>query len=168
MNAQEIIELLNLTPLPEEGGHFFQTYKSPERIPHYALPQRYQSDMSLGTAIYALFTELDFSAMHRLNTDEIYHFYLGDPVEMLLLHPDGSGEIFLLGNDLGSGMRPQKVVRRGVWQGSRLVPGGTYGFALIGTTMAPGFEWHGFELGDREMLLDEYQAFADEIADRVR
>ena len=106
--------------------------------------------------------------MHRLNTDEIYHFYLGDPVEMLLLHPDGSGEIFLLGNDLGSGMRPQKVVRRGVWQGSRLVPGGMYGFALIGTTMAPGFEWHGFELGDREMLLDEYQAFADEIADRVR
>jgi predicted cupin superfamily sugar epimerase len=117
MNAQEIIGLLNLTPLPEEGGYFFQTYKSPEKIPHYALPQRYQSDMSMGTAIYVLFTEADFSALHRLNTDEIYHFYLGDPVEMLLLHPDGSGEIFLLGLDLESGMRPQKVVRRNVWQG---------------------------------------------------
>ena len=107
MNAQEIIAQLNLTPLPEEGGYFIQTYKSPEKIPHNALPQRYQSDMSLGTAIYVLFTEADFSALHRLNTDEIYHFYLGDPVEMLLLHPDGSGEIFLLGNDLESGMRPQ-------------------------------------------------------------
>ena len=76
MNAQDIIDLLNLTPLPAEGGHFVQTYKSPEEIPQYALPQRYQSDMSLGTAIYALFTESDFSAMHKLNTDEIYHFYM--------------------------------------------------------------------------------------------
>ena len=168
MNAQELIELLNLAPLPEEGGFFSQTYKSPEKISHHALPQRYHSDMSLGTAIYVLFTESDFSALHKLNSDEIYHFYLGDPVEMLLLHPDGSGEIFLLGNDLEAGMRPQKVVRRGVWQGSRLVPGGTYGFALIGTTMAPGFEWDGFELGDREMLLAEYPGFADEIAARVR
>lgn len=168
MTAQDVINLLQLEPLPLEGGFFRQTYQSSERVPPEALPARYQQPLALGTAIYAVLTPNDFSAMHRLDTDEIFHFYYGDPLEMLLLHPDGSAEVFLLGNDLPAGQQPQKVVNRQVWQGTRLAPGGQYGFALIGTTMAPGFEWAGFELGEYEMLVERYPAFADMIAARVR
>lgn len=168
LTAPEVITLLQLEPLPLEGGFFRQTYKSPELIAPAALPARYQQDRIFGTAIYTLLTLLDFSAMHRLDTDEIYHFYYGDPLEMLLLQPDGSGEVFVLGNDLLAGQQPQKVVARNVWQGTRLVPGGRYGFALIGTTMAPGFEWAGFELAEQATLLAHYPTFAEMIAARVR
>jgi hypothetical protein len=167
MSIYRLIELLKLEPLPHEGGYFRSTYKSEETIPRQALPQRYQQDMVFGTAIYYLLTPTDFSAMHRLSSDEIFHFYLGDPVEMLLLHSDGAGEVFVLGNDLLNGMRPQKVVPHGVWQGSRLLPNGQHGFALIGTTMAPGFDWAGFELGRREPLVEQYPAFAPLIAART-
>ena len=168
MDAQQIIDLLNLEPLPDEGGFFSLTYKSPELIPQQALPNRYRQDMAFGSAIYFLLTADNFSAMHRLQTDEIYHFYLGDPVEMLLLHPDGSGEIFTLGVDLAAGMRPQKVAHRDTWQGSRLAPDGSRGFALMGTTLAPGFEWADFELGQRDDLISKYPNFADAIEVRVR
>ncbi|NJN96988.1 MAG: cupin domain-containing protein [Anaerolineales bacterium] len=168
LTAQEVINLLQLEPLPHEGGFFHQTYRSPETIPAAALPARYEQERVLGTAIYFLLTPIDFSAMHRLDTAEIYHFYYGDPLEMLLLHPAGSGELFLLGNNLGEGQRPQKVVERDVWQGTRLAPGGQHGFALIGTTMAPGFEWVGFELGERDTLVQQYPDFGDMIAARVR
>lgn len=168
MTAQEVIDLLQLEPLPLEGGFFRQTYYSPEKIPAADLPARYKYELAFGTAIYAVLTPNDFSAMHRLDTDEIFHFYYGDPLEMLLLHPDGSGEVFLLGNDLPAGQRPQKVVNRGVWQGTRLAAGGQHGFALIGTTMAPGFEWTGFELGEKDALANQYPAFAEMIAVRVR
>ncbi|MBI1877511.1 MAG: cupin domain-containing protein, partial [Chloroflexi bacterium] len=113
--AQEVIDLLQLEPLQLEGGLFRLTYRSPEKIFPEALPARYQQTRVLGTAIYALLTPTDFSAMHRLDTDEIYHFYYGDPLEMLLLHPDGSGEVFWLGNDLRADQRPQKVVARNTW-----------------------------------------------------
>src|SRR5262245_13016451 len=168
LTAQQVIDLLQLEPLPLEGGFFRQTYKSPEMLHPEALPERYSQPMVFGTAIYALLTHADFSAMHRLDTDEIYHFYYGDPLEILLLHPDGSGEVFLLGNDLSAGQQPQKMVARNVWQGTRLTPRGQYGFALIGTTMAPGFEWAGFRLGEREALLAQYPTFAEMITARVR
>ncbi|GAB4428536.1 MAG: cupin domain-containing protein [Anaerolineae bacterium] len=168
LTAQEVIDLLQLEPLPHEGGFFHLTYRSSETIPPAALPARYEQERVLGTAIYALLTPADFSAMHRLDTDEIYHFYYGDPLEMLLLYPNGSGELFLLGNDLAAGQRPQKLAARQVWQGTRLAPGGQHGFALIGTTMAPGFEWAGFELGQRDELIKQYPDFADRIAARVR
>lgn len=168
LTAQQVIDLLQLEPLPLEGGFFRQTYKSPEILSPELLPERCSQPLAFGTAIYALLTPADFSAMHRLDTDEIFHFYYGDPLEMLLLHPSGSGEVFLLGSDLLAGQQPQKVVARDVWQGTRLAPGGRYGFALIGTTMAPGFEWAGFELGERDALVSQYPAFAERIAARVR
>lgn len=168
MTAQDVIDLLQLEPLPLEGGFFRQTYKAAETLAPEALPVRYRQEMVFGTAIYAVLTPNDFSAMHRLDTDEIFHFYYGDPLEMLLLHPDRSGELFLLGSDLLAGQQPQKVVNRNVWQGTRLAAGGEHGFALIGTTMAPGFEWAGFELGEREALVNQYPDFAEMIAVRVR
>jgi predicted cupin superfamily sugar epimerase len=166
--AELLIERLGLAPLPVEGGHFRQTYVSDEAIAASALPARYGRDKTLGTAIYYLLTSDpdSFSALHRLPTEEIYHFYLGDPVEMLVLHADGRGELLTLGQDLLGGQRVQLVVRRGVWQGSRLATGGR--FALLGTTMAPGFDDLDYEGGEREALVSRYPDHADRIRSLTR
>jgi predicted cupin superfamily sugar epimerase len=119
-----------------------------------------------GTAIYYLLTPETFSALHRLRGDEVFHFYLGDPVDMLQLSPDGLGKWVTLGSDLESGQQPQVVVPAGVWQGSKLRPGGQY--ALLGTTMAPGFDVADFELGRREELLAAYPDFAEAIQGLTR
>jgi hypothetical protein len=152
MTAEEIVQLLDLQPLPQEGGLFRQTYRSAEELPAAALPPRYGGPRRFATAIYYLLTDDpdSFSALHRLKTDELYHCYLGDPVQMLLLHPGGDSERIVLGPDLAAGQRVQFVVPAGSWQGSRLVPGGRW--ALLGTTMAPGYEPEDFELGGRGLL----------------
>ena len=156
-----LMDHLGLAPLPEEGGYFAETYRSPVRISGACLPRRYTDSRSAGTAIYYLLTPDTFSTLHRLPGDEVYHFYLGDPVDLLLLLPDGRGDIITLGQDLEAGMRLQAVAPGGAWQGSRLRDGGR--FALLGTTMAPGFAFEDFELGDREVLLQAYPSFADRI-----
>ncbi len=163
LTAQELIGRLGLAPLPVEGGHFRQTYLSDELLPAAALPARYGRAKPLSTAIYYLLTEEpdSFSALHRLPTEEVYHFYLGDPVEMLLLQADGGSELAVLGPDLGTGQRVQLVVPRGVWQGSRLRAGGR--FALLGTTMAPGYDVLDYEGGDREALIRRYPGLAERI-----
>jgi len=91
----------------------------------------------------------------------LFHFYLGDPVEQLQLRADGGGEVLVLGSDIAAGMLPQCLVPAGTWQGSRLRPGGR--FALLGTTMSPGFESADFELGERSFLLEAYPLFAERI-----
>jgi hypothetical protein len=154
--AAQLIEYLHLEPLTIEGGHFGQTYVAQESIPADALPKRYGAARVMGTAIYYLLTSDpdSFSALHRLTTDEIYHFYLGDPVEMLLLHPGGRGGRIVLGPAVLAGEHVQFVVPRDTWQGSRLIKGG--GFALMGTTMAPGFDLADWSEGRRAALLREY------------
>ena len=166
MDAERIIEILGLTPHPTEGGYFVETYRSDETIPRGVLPARYPSDKAFSTAIYYLLEPATFSAMHRLASDEVYHFYLGDAVEMLLLHPDGSHRIVNLGTDLEAGQRPQVMVPRGVWQGSRLVPGGAY--ALMGTTVAPGFDYPDYEHGERAALVSHYPECATLIKELTR
>jgi hypothetical protein len=163
LTPSAMIELLHLEPLPVEGGHFRQTWIADETIPAEALPVRYGRSKVAGTAIYYLLTdEADsFSAFHRLPTDEVYHFYLGDPVEQWLLHAGGRVERVVLGPDLAAGQRVQHVAPRGVWQGSRLVRGGR--FALLGTTMAPGFDPGDYEGGVREELIASYPEAADII-----
>ena len=164
INAEEIISLLSLKPHPEEGGYFAETYRSEEYLSAEALSRG--GPRSLSTAIYYLLTPESFSAIHRLWSDEVFHFYVGDPVEILQLWPDGSGQILTLGPDISSGMRPQVVVPRGVWQGLRLLPGGT--FALLGTTVAPGFEYADYEHGSREGLTGAYPGFRDLIISLTR
>ena len=161
LTADELKALLKLKPLAREGGYFAETYRSAETIARPGLPGRYHHAKSLGTAIYFLLTPDTFSALHRLPTDETYHFYLGDPVALLQLHPDGSGTVTTLGSDLLGGMRPQFTVARETWQGSRLCPGGA--FALMGTTMAPGFDYEDFEGGERQPLLTTYPQFRELI-----
>ena len=96
LTADQIKVLFNLKPHPEEGGYFVETYRSSETISEKALTSRYKGVRSFGTAIYYLLTPETISAMHRLQSDEIFHFYLGDPVEMLQLWPDGSGRVLIL------------------------------------------------------------------------
>ncbi|MCH8876445.1 MAG: cupin domain-containing protein [Chloroflexi bacterium] len=156
MTAEEIIGVLKLRPLPVEGGLYRQTYVASEEIGAEALAIRYGRTKSLCTAIYYLLTDQpqSFSALHRLPTDEVYHFYLGDPVEMLLLHPEGRSEVIVLGQDLLAGQFVQHVVPAGVWMGSRVFEGGQ--FALLGTTMAPGYDDLDYEGGNAEELERQY------------
>jgi uncharacterized protein len=165
--AQEIIKLLGLTPHPEEGGFFRETYRAPETVPARALDAGYGGARAHSTAIYYLLTPTTYSAMHRVRSDEVYHFYLGDPIEMLQLAPGGAGRTIRIGPDLTAGMHPQLVVPRGVWQGSRLVAGGSHGFALLGATVAPGFDFADYEHGARAALVAEWPDFKDKIEART-
>lgn len=167
--VQALIDLLGLKPLPVEGGLFSRSYLSEATIAGEHLPERYQGQAHhFGSAIFALMTpEPDsFSTMHRLLTDEVYHFYLGDPIEMLLLYPDGSSKHVLLGQEVLDGQYVQYTVPAGVWQGFRLRPGGRY--ALIGTTMAPGFHVTDFEAVDRASLIRRYPQEAEWITALTR
>jgi predicted cupin superfamily sugar epimerase len=166
LSAAKIRELLKMEELRTEGGYFVETYKSGLMIPKGALPSSYQGDRRVASAIYYLLTPDTFSWLHRLRGDEMYHFYLGDPVEMLELGADGMGMTTLLGQDIASGMRLQHVVPAGVWQGSRLVAGGEY--ALLGTTVSPGFDYEDYESGRRDELIARYPKFWDEVVALTR
>ncbi|MGI5128697.1 cupin domain-containing protein [Pseudonocardia sp. CA-107938] len=147
VTASEIAELLGLEPLPDEGGLFRRTYADAH-----------------SSAIYYLLADGDFSALHVLTAAETYHHYAGAPLQMLLLHPDGTVERPVLGSDLAAGERPQLVVPAGTWQGSRSAGAWT----LIGTTMAPPFEWAMFSLGQRADLQRDYPGAAADIAGLTR
>ena len=166
MTADEIKRLLKLEPHPCEGGWFVQTWRAEETIARNALPERYPAARAAGTCIYYLLEPWAFSEMHRLASDEIFHFYLGDPVEMLQLAPDGSARTVFLGPDLAAGQHPQLVVAKHVWQGSRLAPGGR--LALLGCTVSPGFDYADYEAGRAEPLTRAYPEYAELIRQLTR
>ncbi len=143
-----IAHLLDLQPLPAEGGLFRQAFAD-----------------GTSTAIYYLLAAEDFSALHRLVGAEVYHHYAGAPVRLLLLDADAGGfSEPVLGADIEAGQRPQLAVPGGFWQGSSPVGG----WALLGTTMAPPFGWDDFELGDRVALSARFPTAAGRIAELTR
>ncbi len=157
--AQELVRHWNLQPMTTERVYFTQTYVDPKTGPE---------GRSRCTAIIALVTDdpSTFSDMHRLPTDEIWHFHLGDPIELLLLHPDGSDELVVLGPDVLAGQEIQHVVPAGTWMGARLRPGGSYG--VWGNTMAPGYALSDFEGADRDALIARWPHRADLIRALMR
>jgi predicted cupin superfamily sugar epimerase len=162
MNADEVKLLLGLTRHPREGGFYVRSYESSEVLPESVFPDgRYSGARYTATAIYYLLEPDTFSEMHRLQSDEIFHFYAGDPVEMLQLHADGTGARIYIGNRLELDERPQILVPRGVWQGSRLMPGGKW--ALLGCTVSPGFDFDDYEAAGREVLQAQWPAFGSLI-----
>jgi uncharacterized protein len=139
MTAEQIRQHLRLEPHPIEGGWYRRTYTSDVSVALLRGVRPY------GTAIYYLLEEGAFSEMHVLASDEMFHFYYGDPVEMLQLLPDGSSAVFTLGPDLAAGHHVQLVVPAGVWQGTRLIDGGKV--ALLGCTVTPGFDFADYRNG---------------------
>lgn len=158
---ESIIHAYALEPLPEEGGYFKRVYTHEQSLS--------QAGRSLASAIYFLITKEQFSALHRLEADELFHFYQGCPVEMLQLSPDGSGSGFVLGNNFEQGQRPMQLVRGGTWQGVRLIDEAPEdAFAFFGVSVHPGFVWDDFELGKRAELQAQYPDFSDTIAKLTR
>ena len=166
MTAGQIIEFFEMKPLAREGGYFVETYRAAEKIKKAALPINLSSDRNIATAILYLLTPDTFSALHRLKSDEIFHFYLGDPVTMLQLHPDGTAEIITLGKDIINGQKVQVVVPKNTWQGAFINPGGD--FALMGCTVAPGFDPDDYRQADRCELLKQYPSRKDLIIKLTR
>ncbi len=165
MTADEIKTLLRLEPHPIEGGYYRRTYTSGVSVALLGGVRPY------GTAIYYLLEEGKFSEMHVLASDEIFHFYLGDPVEMFFLLLDGSSALVTLGPDLTAGQQPQVLVPAGVWQGARLVDDGkTEGgkFALLGCTVTPGFDFADYRSGKYEELAAGWPAEAQRIKKLTR
>jgi predicted cupin superfamily sugar epimerase len=161
ITAEKIIEFFKMKPLPHEGGYYAETYRASETVPQNFLPERYSGDRSLGTGILYLLTPSTSSALHQLKGDEIYHFDLGDPVTMLQLRPNGSSEVITLGKEIMNGQKIQTVVPAQTWQGMFLNEGGKY--ALLGTTMALGFDFSDFELAQQKKLVDQYPAHRELI-----
>jgi len=154
MTADDIIKHYNMQPLPEEGGYYVETYRADENIHHSALPERYDGHRDHSTSILYLITPDSFSKMHSVKSDEIFHFYLGDPVEMLKLNPDGTSEVIVMSPDIKAHHHQQVAVKNGIWQGTKLVEGGKY--ALLGCTVSPGFEFTDFETGTRQELIKSH------------
>lgn len=152
-NAAYWIEKLALQEHPE-GGYFRQVYCSSERIERAALPPRFGGVRSFSTAIYFLLSGRDRSALHRIKSDELWHFYDGSPLTVHVIDPSGSYRPILLGRDCEAGQVFQAVVEAGCWFGATVDDPAAY--ALVGCTVAPGFDYDDFELADREALLQLY------------
>ena len=161
MTADEVKRILGLAPHPREGGWFVQTWKSEEAIAADCFGGRYDGARATGTAIYYLLEPDTFSEMHVLDSDEVFHHYLGGAVEMLQLFADGSSSRVVIGKDIAAGQKPQHVVPRGVWQGSRLVA--AEGFALLGCTVSPGFEYVDYRDASAEELIAKWPQEAELI-----
>ena len=155
MTANEIKTLLQLEPHPVEGGFFRRTYTSKLNL------DLERGQRTAGSAIYYLLEPGTFSEMHVLQSDELFHFYLGDPVEMLQLWPDGSSRIVTLGPDLKFGQHVQTLVPAGVWQGTRLIDDGK--IALLGCTVVPGFDFADYTSGSYSELSKKWPSEIEKI-----
>jgi uncharacterized protein len=160
---EALISLLQLKPLPNEGGYYRVCYRSPHRVDAAEFSEGEEGPRlrQLSGAIYYLITEDSYSVLHRLRCDELWHFCCGDPAVQLLLRPDGGTEEVRLGTDIPAGELPLQVVPAGVWQGTRLSPGGRY--ALFSITTTPAFAEEDCEIGVRRLLIDSYPEAADLI-----
>lgn len=150
MNAAYFIEALNLRPHPE-GGWFKETYRSDEVILQNHLPGRFSGSRNFSTAIYFLLEGKSFSAFHRIQSDELWHFYSGSGITVYVIMPGGESQILKLGHDIRAGEQMQAVVKAGCWFASEVTK--VDSFSLAGCTVAPGFDFADFELAKRDELL---------------
>lgn len=159
MTKEDIINLYNMQPLDVEGGMWAAMFRSEEMLPAAVIPGRQGRHNLYGSILYLL-TKESVSRMHRLASDEIWHFYMGASCELLVLKPDGNAYTERLGQKLSDGEVVTALVPRGCWQGVRIHDDGDW--ALLGTTMSPAYEINDYEDGT-EGLLDDYPDFAELI-----
>ena len=154
------VEKYAMQPHPE-GGYFAETYRAAEVIPHHALPERFSGSRSFGTGIYFLLENHHFSALHRIQSDELWHFYAGGPLHVYVIHQDATLQIIKLGNDPDQCEVFQAVVPAGAWFGSK--PAANAAYSLVGCTVAPGFDFADFEMASRPQMIQQYPQYAPEI-----
>lgn len=153
--AQKVIDTLGLQPHPREGGYFIETHRTSESVTITV------SERSLSTAIYFLVLGGYPTELHRLPGAEIFHYYLGAPLDLFLFDETDGSRVLTLGPDLDAGMRPQIVVPGSVWQAARVRQLGS--FSLVGTTMAPGFDYHDYQAASPEEWEKHYPFAAAEM-----
>jgi len=159
-SADYWIEKLSLTPHPE-GGYYREIYRAPESVLKEALPERFEGSRPFSTSIFFLLKSGQVSRLHRLKSDEIWHFYEGCPVQIHLIHQDGRYSEIKLGRNSNADQVFQAVIPAGTWFGAEVLA--AEGYALVGCTVAPGFDFADFELGRRDQLLSRFPRLADQI-----
>jgi uncharacterized protein len=162
--VKRIVERLGLAPHPE-GGFFREIFRSGMAVAHPLAPAGEEAWRAAGTAIYFLLPAGDFSAFHRVRSDETWHFYGGDPLELHLIHPGGAHERRLLAGDLAVA-EPATTVEAGCWQAARVAAGGAW--SLVGCTVAPGFDFADFEMPPAADLLELFPQHAELIRQLAR
>ncbi len=160
LTAAEIKSLLHLEAHPYEGGYFRRTYTSQLNV------ELERGSRAAGTAIYYFLEPGTFSEMHTLSSDELFHFYYGDPVEMLQLWPNGESNIVILGPDLAAGHQVQHLVPAGVWQGTKLLGDGKV--ALLGCSVTPGFDHADYTSASYQELAANWPEHAQRIRTLTR
>ncbi len=153
MTALSIISLLQLQPHPE-GGFYKETYRSPGSIASKNLPSQFNGERQFSTAIYFLLQQGDFSAFHRIKSDECWHFYEGKTIIIHVINEAGEYAVIYLGRSIEKGEVYQAVVPAGAWFASEPGPGTDY--ALVGCTVAPGFDFRDFEMADKKAMIHTF------------
>jgi len=158
--AEFWIEQLGLIPHPE-GGFFKETYRAEDTVAKAGLPDRFPADRSASTGIYFLLRSQDFSHLHRIESDEMWHFYAGTSLTVHMLDEAGNYSTHKIGADPENGAVFQAVVPAGVWFGATVDDPNSY--ALVGCTVAPGFDFAGFEMAERDKLMAQFPEHAEII-----
>jgi len=162
---KNIINQLNLQPHPE-GGYYKETYRSVESIDKESLNDDFSGKRNYSTAIYFMLTSDSFSAFHRINQDEIWHFYKGTPIKLHIISSRGIYSNVIIGNDIDKGQLPQYTVPGKDWFAAELMDKNSY--ALVGCTVAPGFDFEDFELPSRKHLISKFPEHESIIAQLTR
>lgn len=161
ISAATWINGLGLEPHPE-GGYFRETYRATGLIPGQSLPPNFAGgDRPYGTAIYFLLKSGQFSALHRIQADEVWHFYAGSGLTVVVISPEGEISNLHLGADLSQGQQFQAWVAAGAWFGAYVNEPDRY--SLVGCTVSPGFDFRDFEIGERDTLLAQFPQHRDRI-----
>ncbi|MBZ9628553.1 cupin domain-containing protein [Psychroflexus sp. CAK1W] len=165
LTKEQLIKRLNLQKHPE-GGYFKETYRSEITIPGSSLPLEFESARSVSTCIYFMLTSDEFSAFHKVNQDEAWHFYTGDTISLHMISPEGYYSNIKIGSDFSSDETPQFIVPAQHWFAAEIE--NNEGFALVGCTVAPGFDFNDFELAEQEQLQNKFPKHSDLIKKLTR
>lgn len=152
-SLETLIKQLDLQPHPE-GGYYKETYRSQGDISEDCLPETYGGSRNYATGIYFVLTSDNFSSFHKINQDEMWHFYDGAPIRLHIVSKEGKYDYHIIGRDVLSGQVPQLVVKGGDWFAAEVVGNDTYSF--VGCTVSPGFDFKDFVLPKRQELIDQF------------
>jgi len=153
VSAEYLINKFSLQKHPE-GGYYGEVYRSDESIQREHLPGRYHSHRNFSTSIYFLLESNDFSAFHRVNSDELWHFYAGTSLTLYIINDHGDLEKIILGNKSENDESYYAVINRGNWFAAKTNQSNS--FTLVGCTVSPGFDFEDFELANRNELIKQF------------